>query len=947
MKKITLLLFLTFCFTLNAQVLTEDFEAAGVPAGWTSTPTSGATNWTSAAANNSGNVTPRTGTGMGFYYSGNYNGDMATLESPAMDLSAVASQQLTFYYTQEDWGGDQDELRVYYKTSAAGALVELAAYTTSVSTWTEVNLVLPNPSADYYVVFEATSGYGYGVGIDDLVIDDAPSCLTPGSLSVFATSTTTADLSWIPGGTETDFTFEFGAPGFTQGTGTIDTVTGTTGSISGLTAGNSYDFYVTANCAGGDSSPAGPFNWLQPDSGDSCGTAYVAALEADCGTATPTTLDFTGAPSNVSTSCDTFNNYGLWITTTTDAAGGLTVNASGTLGGMAIYDACGGTEVFCDGGDISPSTDVVLSPSTQYYLFFWQEGTASTAMVDICLSSYTPAPAPDCADGVNFPADDATDIDAFGTITLDWDAPSGGETPTAYNIYSGTTSGALTLLATVDAPATTYDTTVGAYSTEIFWSVVPVNGATEAVGPCAEWSFTSADAPPPPGNDLCDNATPITCGATLTAQSTVNATGGSATSCDGTIGDDVWYQFTGNDMDVTITVNASVEEAQIGVFESADCAGITDLAACFASAAGSGSNPVEVTFAAAAGNEYFIQVGNWINGDPGLTFEISATCTPFPTCGEPSNLDASPTDVTADLSWDAAVIGTPIGYNWEIQPDGVAQGTATPFTGNTVGLTDTATGLTAETAYDLYVQTDCDADGTSLWTGPFSFTTTIAPPACGGNFYDTGGNAGVHSANENYTITICPDTPGDAVSVAFTSFLVEGNGDGDCWDELLIFDGADNTGTPITPVSLGLNPAAATDGFCWQAAGDGTADLTGQTIVSSDASGCLTFTFTSDGSGQFDGWEATVGCAPLSSADIDRANAFTYYPNPVKSTLSLTARNNDIQNVAVYNMLGQEVLRTSPNSLHTNVDTSALQTGAYFVKVTINNVTETIRVIKQ
>jgi len=46
-------------------------------------------------------------------------------------------------------------------------------------------------------------------------------------------------------------------------------------------------------------------------------------------------------------------------------------------------------------------------------------------------------------------------------------------------------------------------------------------------------------------------------------------------------------------------------------------------------------------------------------------------------------------------------------------------------------------------------------------------------------------------------------------------------------------------------------------------------------------------------------------------------------------------------------MLGQEVLRSTPNNVDSTVDMSKLQTGAYFVKVTINDRTETVRVIKQ
>ena len=84
----------------------------------------------------------------------------------------------------------------------------------------------------------------------------------------------------------------------------------------------------------------------------------------------------------------------------------------------------------------------------------------------------------------------------------------------------------------------------------------------------------------------------------------------------------------------------------------------------------------------------------------------------------------------------------------------------------------------------------------------------------------------------------------------------------------------------------------------------------------------------------------------MSIDEFDNGAAFTYYPNPVKNTLTLNAQN-PIEHVAMYNMLGQEVLRATPNTVDSNLDLSDLQTGTYFVKVTIGNITETVRVIKQ
>ncbi len=93
-------------------------------------------------------------------------------------------------------------------------------------------------------------------------------------------------------------------------------------------------------------------------------------------------------------------------------------------------------------------------------------------------------------------------------------------------------------------------------------------------------------------------------------------------------------------------------------------------------------------------------------------------------------------------------------------------------------------------------------------------------------------------------------------------------------------------------------------------------------------------------------FDITVSDATLSTEDFDtNGDLFSYYPNPVTNTLTLNAQNS-IQNVSVFNMLGQQVMRTAPNAVNSEVDMTTLNPGAYFVQVTINNTTETIRVIK-
>ncbi len=139
--------------------------------GWDTSIYSGTTDWSAATSNASGSVTPLTGAGLALFYSGNYNYDTASIISPSMDFTGLTDVTLTFNYTQQSWAGDQDVLRVFYRDGANGTWVQLAEYTTEVTAWTEVTLSLPNTSDDYYVGFQGTSGYGYGVTLDDVCVD--------------------------------------------------------------------------------------------------------------------------------------------------------------------------------------------------------------------------------------------------------------------------------------------------------------------------------------------------------------------------------------------------------------------------------------------------------------------------------------------------------------------------------------------------------------------------------------------------------------------------------------------------------------------------------------------------------------------------------------------------------------------------------------------------------
>ena len=88
----------------------------------------------------------------------------------------------------------------------------------------------------------------------------------------------------------------------------------------------------------------------------------------------------------------------------------------------------------------------------------------------------------------------------------------------------------------------------------------------------------------------------------------------------------------------------------------------------------------------------------------------------------------------------------------------------------------------------------------------------------------------------------------------------------------------------------------------------------------------------------------SLSCASAGLDDLS-SNLFTYFPNPVNNQLSIRAQKN-VDEITVYNMIGQVVLRQTPNSLETMVDMAEIQTGAYFVQVSIDNSVETVRILK-
>jgi len=499
MKKITLLLLLlSITFNSYAQ-LSEDFET-DPPSGWTFMQTeTDDPGWVQ--------TTSRANSGEASFFHDDANiasESTSWMISPAYTVSA--DDKLSFFYNN-NYNTYSVESGVWISTASGDPIANSSDFTEifdidanfSEDVWASHEYELSSyVGQTIYVAFKYRGDYADEIYIDDFSIAPPPSCSPVTSLEATANSITEVEISWTAGGTETEWTYEFGPTGFAQGSGTL-TVTGPNNPITlgGLTSGATYDIYVQANCSGSDGDSSWEtISWTMPIAGDTFATAtdlpFTISPEGTGCTTSNISIDFPNSGFTASglvsqgtspTGVDAFFNW----TATTDA-----LRYWGTGSGypyIAIHDA--------SGTEIAYSTynqgDVVLSGwaiGDELVIRIYDYGT-SNVIVDFCLEYYTLPSAPNCAENVSPTGSDVS----FNNdrINITWDAPSSGIAPTGYEVFWGTTSGDLTSLGET---TNTFAEIGGAdidYGNTYYYSVVPQNGGSPAIG-CTEYSLSTEAA---------------------------------------------------------------------------------------------------------------------------------------------------------------------------------------------------------------------------------------------------------------------------------------------------------------------------------------------------------------------------------------------------------------------------------------------------------------------
>ncbi|NKI33435.1 beta strand repeat-containing protein [Croceivirga thetidis] len=249
-----------------------------------------------------------------------------------------------------------------------------------------------------------------------------------------------------------------------------------------------------------------------------------------------------------------------------------------------------------------------------------------------------------------------------------------------------------------------------------------------------------------------------------------------------------------------------------------------------------------------------------INEDTGTAnFTVTHTTT---NASGAFSVNYTTSDISANASLDYAATTGTLNFNGvvgdtdtisiPILNDGTIEGNETfliSFTSSTDGTVDFS---------DTATITINDDDALIITNGATTNT-------CATTFFDTGGISGSYGNNEFIEHTICPDVPGNFIQVDFTSFDVESN-----FDFLYVYEGTSTSGTLIGQYHNGNLPPT--------------------TIIATDASGCLTFRFDSDGSVVDPGWEANISCfTPSPAITINNVSV-----DESAGTVSLTATHTNL-----------------------------------------------------
>ncbi len=221
--------FFAFATTGIAQPITsfpwaEGFENSGsIPTGWVNEITDDA-EWefvTEVGWFEPNKITADHTSGSGYFATLDADqGQVGLLTSPELDLTSLTNPQLVFWRHFPRKGGYSTVFEVNIFANGTWNNDVISDLTAETTDWSEAILDLtPYIYDDVKIQFRMV--YDYCVySIDDILVQEAPSCTKPTNLTAIVKTATTVELAWKENGSATEWTIEYGSAGFAKGWGT-------------------------------------------------------------------------------------------------------------------------------------------------------------------------------------------------------------------------------------------------------------------------------------------------------------------------------------------------------------------------------------------------------------------------------------------------------------------------------------------------------------------------------------------------------------------------------------------------------------------------------------------------------------------------------------------------------------------------------------------------------
>ena len=173
------------------------------------------------------------------------------------EMSTISGKRISFYAKR-------------YSTYTCSIKVGVMTDPEDASTFTQIgdDIALTANHEKYTVNLSGTGNYiafkvakisntTNGAYIDDIVVEDVPSCLEPSGLSFVSSTTNSATFAWTAGGTETAWDIYYSTENVAPTAETAPIIEGTSAKeiLSGLNPSSTYYVWVRAHCGDTDQSP--------------------------------------------------------------------------------------------------------------------------------------------------------------------------------------------------------------------------------------------------------------------------------------------------------------------------------------------------------------------------------------------------------------------------------------------------------------------------------------------------------------------------------------------------------------------------------------------------------------------------------------------------------------------------------------------------------------------